>query len=105
MESNNTTEKITFYVGLRTSEGDDINGPDAIALIKGVMSEVTDGYNITHSYGYWKGVQERCLIVSFLNLSGASESLINSAAIAIKMRLKQEAVLVERCSVSFRMVE
>ena len=102
---NNTTEKITFYVGLRTSEGDDINGPDAIALVTRVMSEITDGYNITHGYGYWKEEEEHCLIVSFLNLSGASESLINSAAIALKMRLNQDAVLVERCPVSFRMVE
>ena len=101
---NNTTEKITFYVGLKTKDGFDINGADALKDVSGVMADVTDGFNVIEGVGYWKGQAEYCLIVSFLNLSGASDSLITKASDDIRVKLNQDAVLVERYPVSFRMV-
>jgi hypothetical protein len=107
MMKNNTT-KYSFYIGLSTKGFEDeemLISPNVLRFVVGdALKGVTNGYNMVDGFGYWEGQREPCVIVSFLNIAEANAADIMNAAEQIRADLRQEAVLVEKQSVNYRMV-
>lgn len=52
-----------------------------------------DGFNVAEMTGYWKGKQEPCLKISFLNTFNVDESTLEAALNAFKEVFEQESIL------------
>lgn len=75
------------------------NKPDALGIISGIVTPYYDGFNITPSYGVWKGVPEPCLIVEIIT-EDIDRATIGEVAETIRIALKQDAVLISETKLS-----
>lgn len=101
--------EVQLSIGLKDTDGHYIPRGAALPVIQAALAEQgLDGYTVADGTGYWKGVLEHCLLVSWVDdetitpdrREGYGETIARNIAIA----LRQECVLIVERPVEYRFV-
>ena len=82
-------KKINFYIG-SNNKTHELEKDKALAI----MSEAYEGMTTSELVGYWKGSQEKTLLVSIV-CEEVDYTLVKSVCKQINNKLQQDAVMVE----------
>lgn len=101
--------EIQLSVGLTNIDNCHIPIEEAIETINAVLAEQgQDGYSIVAGTGYWKGLSEYCLLVSWVDDSADSTGRYDGCGEIVAGRLatllRQECVLIVVRPVGYRFV-
>jgi len=90
------TMQINYFIGLTTQSGKEIEMETAKKVISNIMQEsMIDGYSIRPQFGYWRGVEEKSIMVSIVNADGRiSPYLKNRIGVMLRTTFDQETVMV-----------
>ena len=94
----------SLYIGLRKGTGKTFV-KNAVTKIKNLLTkEGIIAYTQVRAKGYWKGVSEPNIIVSFVNTYNMSVPKIISVVNKIKRMFSQEAVLLVKDRIRYKFV-
>lgn len=88
-------KQLNFYIGLKQQDmTTDINKDYAISIIRRGLENIgAKGFNIPELKGFWEGLPEDALKVSFINTFNIDPTAIKWFCEYLKTELNQESIL------------
>lgn len=88
-------KEYDIYIGLLKSDmATKLDKESVLSQVSEVFEYIgIDGFNASEMIGFWKGKQEPCLKISFINTFNVDESTLEACLNALKETLEQESIL------------
>lgn len=100
--------EFKLSIGLTTKAGDQLDPDASLATVSALLQAAgIDGFAATPGVGVWRGTQERCFIVTWIQDAprGPALALARTLAAQIASALGQECVLAQCHEVQFEFVQ
>lgn len=100
--------EFKLSIGLTTKAGDSLDPDASLAAVSGLLQAAgVDGFAALPGVGVWRGTQERCFTVTWIQDAprGPALALARTLAAQIASALEQECVLAQCHEVQFEFVQ